>query len=87
MLFGGAFLSVVAAVTSSARKAAEPHAWTAAIGALTVAFGLGQCLGPMLSGALSDGSGDVRSGLWWSVAILAAASVIAAFQAEPRAGH
>lgn len=41
----------------------------------------------MLSGALSDGSGDVRSGLWLSVGILAVASVVAAFQAEPAADH
>lgn len=36
---GGSFLAVVAAVTSFARKAAKPHAWTAPIAALTIAFG------------------------------------------------
>ncbi len=84
VLFGGSFLAVVTAVTSFARRAAKPHAWTAAIAALTIAFGLGQCIGPVLSGALSDGPGGVRIGLWLSVGILAAAAMVAAFQPEPR---
>ena len=80
----GVTLAVVTAVTSFARRAAKPHAWTAAIAALTIAFGLGQCIGPVLSGALSDGPGGVRIGLWLSVGILAAAAMVAAFQPEPR---
>lgn len=84
VLFGGSFLSVVAAVTSFARRAARPDAWTSVIAALTVAFGVGQSVGPVLSGALSDGPGGVKAGLWLSVAILAVASVIAATQPEPK---
>jgi predicted MFS family arabinose efflux permease len=83
VLFGGSVLAVVAAVTSFARKAAKPHAWTAAIAALTIAFGIGQCVGPLLSGVLSDGPNGVRAGLWLSVGILIVASVVAAFQPEP----
>ncbi|WP_414451970.1 YbfB/YjiJ family MFS transporter [Burkholderia sp. 22PA0099] len=83
ILFGGSFLAVIAAVTSFARRAAKPHAWTSAIAALTIAFGLGQCIGPVLSGALSDGPNGVRVGLWLSVGILMAAAVIAALQPEP----
>jgi predicted MFS family arabinose efflux permease len=83
ILFGGSVLAVIAAVTSFARKAAKPHAWTAAIAALTIAFGIGQCVGPLLSGALSDGPNGVRAGLWLSVGILVVASVVAAFQPEP----
>lgn len=49
-----ATVATVAAVTSFARRAAKPHAWNSAIAALTVAFGVGQCIGPVLSGALSD---------------------------------
>jgi len=83
ILFGGSFLSVVAAVTAFARKAARPHAWTAVIAAFTVVFGLGQCIGPILSGALSDGPSGIRSGLWLSVGLLAAGSIVAVFQGEP----
>ncbi|MCX4163024.1 MULTISPECIES: YbfB/YjiJ family MFS transporter [Paraburkholderia] len=85
ILFGGSFLAVVAAVTSFARRAAQPHAWTAAIAALTVAFGVGQCIGPILSGALSDGPSGIRAGLWLSVGILTLSVVAAAFQREPEA--
>ena len=62
---------------------AKPHAWTAAIAALTTAFGLGQCIGPLLSGALSDGASGVRAGIWLSVGILALAAFVALFQPEP----
>jgi len=85
ILFGGSFLSVVAAVTAFARKAARPHAWTAVIAAFTVVFGLGQSVGPILSGALSDGPSGIRSGLWLSVGLLAAGSIVAVFQGEPSA--
>ncbi|MGH9915782.1 MAG: YbfB/YjiJ family MFS transporter, partial [Pyrinomonadaceae bacterium] len=84
VLFGGSFIAVVAAVTSLARRAAAPHAWTAAIGALTAAFGIGQCIGPVISGALSDGADGVRAGLLLSVGILAVAAIVAVFQPEPR---
>ncbi len=83
ILFGGSMLAVIAAVTSFARRAAKPHAWTSAIAALTIAFGIGQCIGPVLSGALSDGPSGIRAGLWVSVGILFVGTVIAAFQREP----
>jgi predicted MFS family arabinose efflux permease len=83
VLFGGSFLAVLAAVTSLARRAVEPHAVTAAIGTLTVVFGIGQCIGPVLSGALADGPSGLKAGLWLSVAILGVGAVVAAFQREP----
>ena len=87
ILFGGSFLAVLAAVTSFARRAAKPHAWAAAIAALTIAFGVGQCIGPVLSGALADGANGLRSGLWLSVGILAVATIVAALQREPASSH
>lgn len=85
LLFGGSFLAVLAAVTSFARRAVQPHALTAAFGVLTIAFGLGQCVGPVLSGALADGASGIRHGLWLSVGILLVGGVVAAFQSEPAA--
>jgi predicted MFS family arabinose efflux permease len=82
LIFGGSFLSVITAVTSFARRAAPQQAWTKAIAALTVAFGAGQCVGPTLSGYLSDGPTGVRLGLKVSVAILAASATLIAFQRE-----
>jgi predicted MFS family arabinose efflux permease len=84
ILFGGSFLSVITAVTSFARRAAPPEAWTKAIAALTVAFGTGQCVGPVLSGYLSDGPNGVRLGLQLSVGILITSALLIGFQREPQ---
>lgn len=82
LLFGGSFLTVVAAVTELARRTVPPHAITAAIGALTIAFALGQCAGPLLAGVLSDGPAGVRAGLALSAAILAAGALVSLLQRE-----
>ena len=65
------------------RKAAAPQAWTAAIAVLTVGFALGQCIGPWLSGVVSDTSYGVAGGLLLSGAILAGAALMALLQREP----
>ncbi len=85
VVFGFSFLAVIAAVTSFARRAARPHAWTSAIAALTIAFGIGQSVGPVLSGALSDGANGLRTGLWLSVVILIVSGAVVTRQAEPEA--
>ncbi len=80
--FGGAFLAVIAAVTTYARRTNIPSHWPNAIAALTVAFGFGQSIGPVLSGAFSDGPTGIRGGLWLSVFILGASTLIALVQRE-----
>ena len=82
-LFGGSFLTVVTAVTDVARVNLHPSYWTPAIGTLTVAFALGQCVGPAISGALSDRSSGVFAGLALSAGILASAMLTALAQ-RPR---
>lgn len=84
VLFGGSFLTVVAAVTAVARRSLHPRHWTPAIATLTVAFALGQCAGPVLAGLLSDGPAGLRAGLTVSVAILAAGTLLALTQTERR---
>ncbi|MHB1519459.1 MAG: YbfB/YjiJ family MFS transporter [Acidimicrobiales bacterium] len=80
LLFGGSFLSVVTAVTAVARRSLQPHHWTPAIAGLTVAFAVGQCLGPVLAGVLSDGPAGLSVGLALSVGVLLAAAVVALTQ-------
>jgi predicted MFS family arabinose efflux permease len=79
ILFGGAFVATAAAVTAVVRDAAPPHAWGRAVGALTTGFAAGQCVGPVLTGALSDQSG-VRAGMAVSAALLAVGAVVALAQ-------
>ena len=80
LLFGGSFLSVVTAVTAVARRSLQPHHWTPAIAGLTVAFAVGQCLGPVLAGVLSDGSAGLSLGLSLSVVVLLAGALVALTQ-------
>ena len=80
LLFGGSFLSVVTAVTAVARRSLEPHHWTPAIAGLTVAFAVGQCLGPVLAGVLSDGPAGLSVGLALSVGVLLAGALVALTQ-------
>ena len=80
LLFGGSFLSVVTAVTAVARRSLQPHHWTPAIAGLTVAFAVGQCLGPVLAGVLSDGPAGLSVGLALSVGVLLAGAVAALTQ-------
>ena len=81
-LFGGSFLAVVTAITHVARQVTPPGSWTRVIGALTVAFAFGQCLGPILAGALSDSASGLRGGMLLSVALLACAALVALRQRQ-----
>lgn len=85
LLFGGSFLAVVSSVTSFAGRTVKPHALTTVMAVLTVAFGLGQSIGPILSGAISDGPHGIQIGLLLSAGILLIAAIVAAFQHEPKA--
>ena len=83
VLFGGSFLIVPTSVTAFARKATPPRSWTAAIAMLTVVFAIGQCVGPWLSGVVSDARYGLSGGLLLSGVILAAAALVALLQREP----
>lgn len=82
VVFGSAFMAGPAAVTAITRHVLTPAAWTAGIAVMTTAFALGQSIGPMLSGLLSDGSGGLKAGLWLSPILLAAAAAVSLLQAH-----
>lgn len=81
-LFGATFLSVVASTTAFVRRNYAPRAWAAGIGAMTIAFGLGQTIGPILTGWLSDLQGGLSSGLGLSAALLLAGAAIGLLQRD-----
>lgn len=83
MVFGGAFLAVVGAVTGLGRALTPPATWTRVIGTLTGAFALGQCTGPIVAGMLSDRPHGIEAGLLLSVTLLVAAAGVALLQPEP----
>lgn len=71
-LFGSAVFAVVAATTVFVRRNYPQEAWGQAITILTVAWGIGQTIGPVATGYVSDWTGGrLESGLWASLIFVA----------------
>jgi hypothetical protein len=51
---------------------------------MTIAFGIGQTLGPIAVGAITDAMGSLYDALNLSAAMLAAGAILAAFQPRLR---
>jgi predicted MFS family arabinose efflux permease len=70
LLVGGSFVSVVTAMTVAVRQVLpQPH-WTAGMAYATVGFGLGQTVGPVLTGWVSDRYASLTSGFLVSAVVL-----------------
>jgi predicted MFS family arabinose efflux permease len=82
VVFGAGFMAGPTAATMIARRMLPQDTWTAGIALLTVAFSVGQAIGPIVSGVLSDSAGGIAHGLWLSVGLLVVATVLALFQRE-----
>jgi predicted MFS family arabinose efflux permease len=80
LVFGVAFFAVVGSTTAFVRLNYPPQAWPTAIAAMTISFGIGQTLGPIAVGAITDAIGSLSVALNVSAAMLALGAVLAAFQ-------
>jgi predicted MFS family arabinose efflux permease len=80
LVFGVSFFAVVGSTTAFVRFNYPPAAWPTAIAAMTIAFGIGQTLGPFATGAIIDAMGSLSSALNAGAAMLAVGAVLAAFQ-------
>lgn len=80
LVFGVAFFAVVGSTTAFVRLNYPPQAWPTAIAAMTIAFGIGQTLGPIVVGAITDAVGSLSFALNVSAAMLAVGAVLSAFQ-------
>ncbi len=80
LLFGGAFLTVVTAVTNIARCALPAHDWASGIALFTLLFSIGQTIGPMIAGVLADRSDSFTSGFALSASCLALGAILALMQ-------
>ncbi len=80
LVFGVAFFAVVASTTVFVRLNYPPAEWPAGIAAMTIAFGIGQMLGPIAVGAVTDALGSLSYALNVSAAMLAVGAIAAAFQ-------
>lgn len=79
-LFGGIFLSVVAASTALVRHNLPSHAWPSGISAFTTVFALGQIIGPSVIGWIADGPGGLQHGLIYSALALVGGAILASLQ-------
>ena len=84
MVFGVAFFAVVGSTTAFVRFNYPPAAWPTGIAAMTIAFGIGQTLGPIAVGAVTDAMGSLSYALNVSAAMLAVGAIAAAFQRRLR---
>jgi len=71
---------VVGSTTSFVRLNYAPVNWPTAIAAMTIAFGIGQTIGPFLTGALTDALGNLSWALVAGAVMLAAGVVAMALQ-------
>ena len=85
LVFGVACFAVVASTTAFVRVNYPQPAWPSAIAAMTIAFGIGQTLGPIAIGAITDATGSLTSGLLASAATLALGAALCATQPALRA--
>jgi predicted MFS family arabinose efflux permease len=70
LIFGNAFFAVVSSTTAFARYNYPRGAWPKVIATMTVAFSIGQSLGPIAIGAITDKMGSLSFALTVSAAIL-----------------
>jgi Uncharacterised MFS-type transporter YbfB len=82
VLFGGAGMVNSAAITALAKKSLAQAAWGPAVRGSTVAFAIGQSIGPVLAGVITDKTGSLQVGLGLSVLILLCSAVVALFQKD-----
>jgi predicted MFS family arabinose efflux permease len=80
LVFGVSFFAIVGSTTAFVRFNYPPSAWPTAIAAMTIAFGIGQILGPTATGAITDALGSLSYALNAGAAMLALGAVATAFQ-------
>jgi predicted MFS family arabinose efflux permease len=84
LVFGVSFFAIVGSTTAFVRFNYSPAAWPTAIAAMTIAFGVGQTLGPIATGAITDAMGSLSYALNAGAAMLALGAVATAFQGKLR---
>jgi uncharacterized membrane protein YoaK (UPF0700 family) len=65
-------LIAILAIAAFARLNFQPDAWPRVIALMTVSFGIGQTLGPIAIGAITDAMGNLSYALSVSAAVLVA---------------
>lgn len=82
LIFGASFMASVTSVLGVVRRELPAERCTTAFAALTTGFALGQIVGPIISGWVSDATHSLSAGLWISPILLILAAMVALFQKE-----
>ncbi|MDE5444589.1 YbfB/YjiJ family MFS transporter [Bradyrhizobium sp. CSA207] len=80
VVFGVAFFAVVGSTTAFVRFNYPHEVWPSAIATMTISFGIGQTLGPIVVGAITDALGSLSYALNVSAALLALGAIAALCQ-------
>jgi predicted MFS family arabinose efflux permease len=80
LVFGVSFFAVVGSTAAFVRFNAPPSAWPKGIAVTTIVFGIGQTLGPIAVGAVTDAFGNLSYALNASALLITLGAVAAAFQ-------
>lgn len=75
LVFGACFMAGPAAISLVAQRVLPLPSLTWGLALLTAAFSLGQSIGPVLAGWISDTTGTLQSGLWLGPALLVAGAL------------
>jgi len=87
LVFGVSFFAIVASTTAFVRFNSPQEAWPKGIAAMTIAFGIGQTLGPTVVGAITDAFGSLSYALNASALLLALGAIATAFQRKLKTSH
>lgn len=80
LVFGASFMAGTAAVSLVAQRLLSERQLPGALGALTTIFLLGQALGPLMAGWLTDATGQLTAGLWLGPVLRVLAACVSANQ-------
>src|SRR3984893_11784748 len=80
LVFGVSFFAIGGSTTAFVRFNYFPAAWATAIAAMSIVFGIGQTLGPIFTGAMTDALGSLSYALNAGAGMLAVGAIAAAFQ-------
>jgi MFS family permease len=87
IVFGVAFFAVVGSTTAFVRFNYPHEMWPTAIAAMTISFGVGQTVGPIVVGAITDALGNLSYALNVSAALLALGALAALCQQKVGPKH
>lgn len=79
-IFGLGVFATTAATTVFLQHNLPSRQWASGVGAMTVAFSLGQIIGPVISGAVTDYAGGLDAGLAVGAALLLLGAMISSAQ-------